>query len=175
MYEITYISKNEQEPVVKNLLKEMQAKIISEEDLGRKRFTYPIGKEQAGFYTTIIFEIDNNKLAKFSQKLKMEDGILRYLIVKKIDVSKTIETPKKEVVSEKVITETELPAVEIPKKAKAEKTAKVIEKKPKKKTSVVKVPKIEKVAPQKEEKEVTVTEEDRLKKLDEKLDELLKE
>ena len=49
MYEITFITKEEQNNDVIDAVKKFEGKIIEEQKLGRKKFTFPIKKEEAGF------------------------------------------------------------------------------------------------------------------------------
>ena len=80
MYEITFITREEKLDDVKKTIEKNEGKIISENFLGRRRFSYPIKKEDAGFYTSYIFEIDPVKLKEIHKMLGMKTEIIRYLI-----------------------------------------------------------------------------------------------
>lgn len=193
IYEITLITKEDiGEKSIKNVLTALDGKILSTSSIGEKQFAYKINKEDRGFYTTVLFEIDPDKVSELNKKLSLTEEIIRFLIVakkpaqllepeekmlpeiKKIEEPKEIEQPK----------EIEAPEViEAPVKVEAPKEEiKEVEEKPKetKKKAVEKV-KLEKPAKTKVSTKVTEiekdteSEEDRLKALDEKLDELLKE
>lgn len=184
MYEITFITKEEKNSEVKTILESMGGKILGERFLGRKKFAYPINKEIAGFYQCLDFAIDPEKFLELNSKLVLEKSILRYLIIKKelkkardkkleIKVAKeTLPTLPK---LEKLVKEETILESPIKRPAKAKATIKVQEKSLKPITTVT-PPKL-KERPKKliESKEETILEEERLKKLDEKLEELLKE
>jgi len=181
-YEITFITQEDQkEKPVKTILEGLNGKILNTSSLGQKTLAFPIKKEKSGFYTTVNFEIEPEKLTDLNKKLALEEEILRFLIVniqpaaaiaELPAISKTeitepqpteiIVEPKKEVIIEP---ETEI--VELKEKAvKPKKTVKekVVKEKPVKASKAVK-----------ELIEEPVSEEERLDALDKKLEELLKE
>lgn len=162
-YEITILTKEDlQEKPVKDEIKAFSGKILTTNSLGQKQLAYPIKKEKNAFFTTLVFEIEGEKLFDLNKKLGLKDEILRHLIIispKAKTVLPAPRTPK-------------VPAVEIAKK-ELEIAPPTKEEAPKE--EIVKLIK-PKVVPKKvEKKEETLSEEDRLKALDEKLDELLKE
>jgi len=163
-YELTFIidgniADNEHTEIfkkVKDLLLENKAEIISEIELGRKKLSYSINKSQKGNYFSIEFNVDANLLKTLSNKLKLEKGILRFLMIKK--PADAINKPIEEKSEEKK--KSEKPAKE--KKAKIEK---------------IEQPKKEEVKIETEEKESVKEEktDNKIEKdeLDEKLDEIL--
>jgi len=190
MYEITFITKVEENSDVKDTIKKLDGKILEEQKLGRKKFTFPIKKEEAGFYTSTIFEIMPEKLAALDKILLLKPEILRYLIIAKKVISeskkeKKIEKPA--IVKEPIIPmvkpqteKVEAEKIEKP-KSKAEikpaSTEKIEVKKeePKTEKEVVKE-KVEKAPPKlKVESKEPKDEEERLKALEEKLEEILKD
>lgn len=203
MYEITFITKEEKDPVVKSTIEGMEGKILSESSLGRKKFVYPIKKEDAGFYTTYIFELDPQKVNNLNSVLRLKGQVLRYLIIsKKALVAKPVkekakvekeeikEVKKSEVIAtpEKV----EKPVAKKETKKPAEKAKKQTAKKNVKTpeiTEVVEKPEVtakEKVAEEPKEKKIkeekpqqteesVPDEKERLKALEDKLEEILKD
>lgn len=191
--------------IVKDMLTKIEAKIEFDYPMGRKNFAYPIQKENAGYYYTYFFNTSPEEIEKLNRDLKTERKILRYLIVKNnenlevikervIKIKKENKKPRnlekvaykpiekemypeitKKAVKkvEEKITETEEPKKEIEKIAK--KTKKTVSKKTTKKTETETKPtdKTEKV--DKETDTKAKNEEERIKKLEEKLDELLNE
>lgn len=224
MYEITFITKEENDQIVADQIEKLGGKINFKEELGRKKFVYPIKKLVAGFYSTIYFEIEGKKLIDLEKKLLLNKDVIRFLLLKS---QKTLKDLRKKPESEKTYQPASKTAViETPeiikkekeisiKKAQAEdkeevkseikekikdevkeKTKKAapkkailkkeVKKKPeqeiKKETKETKKIQQEKIKPVEEkpakktpEKEVEITEAERLKKLEEKLDELLKD
>lgn len=89
-YEITFITKEPfdsaqgkelKDSLVKKDIESFGGKILSENKLGQKTFTYPIQKEKGGFYTAYIFEIEADKVQELNRKLTMKEEILRHLII----------------------------------------------------------------------------------------------
>lgn len=189
MYEITFIAKNEKDVIVRKTVEMFGGKVLNSYSLGRKKLSYKIKKQTAGFYEVITFEIKSDKLPELEKKLLLEPEILRFLVAKKlparhvvlkkkeketikaeniqmIDSKKKAEIkpePKKEMIEEKKKT------VEIEAPVKDEAIAEAEEK-----TQFVKKT-VKPPAPQPKVKEMEATEEERLEALEEKLSELLKE
>lgn len=168
-YEIVYIAKDEADPGLKKMITDKGGKITQEKCLDRKKFAYAIKKEVGGIYTIVYFDIESDKLASLESKIKLNEKILRYLIIKS---EKIISKPDKPVEKELKI-----------EKIKIERREVVPEKKPAAKIKEKVLPKVEKekiitpVRPTIEiaGKEKEISEEERLQRLEEKLDELLKE
>ncbi|MFA6492810.1 MAG: 30S ribosomal protein S6 [Patescibacteria group bacterium] len=168
-YEITFLTIEElKNPAVDGptpeIIESLSGKIVSASSLGRKQLVYKVEKQSEAYFSTIVFEISEEKVAELNRKLNLKEEILRHLIVatKKSKgalpkISKKVEeelAPEKQVKEEKV------------EEAKSE-----IEKETK-----VKAPKVTKTpAKPKKAVEPEIDEEERLKTLDEKLNELLKE
>lgn len=210
-YEITFITleaPKDNEPV-KELIQKADGKIVSSVLVGEKTFTYPINKQEKGFYSKVVFEIEGDKIDDINKKLTLNEDVLRFLLIFKkpsdlleaenakirkaaralAEANPTIPAvieEKKSLVPEEKI-ETKEIAIEEPKEiiqaevietkkpAKTAKPAKEVKKEAKTAAKPVvkeKTVKEEKVA---EIETETQSEEDRLKELDKKLDELLKE
>ncbi|MCL5410442.1 MAG: 30S ribosomal protein S6 [Patescibacteria group bacterium] len=172
-YEITFLTKEDlkEKPVSKEI-EALDGKIISTSTLGQKQLSYKIQKEKEAYFTTVIFEINPEKITELNRKLNLKDEILRHLIV----IFKKKET------STKITKKEELSTKEKPEPKEEKKIAEVEAKeeteieKVKKETKTPKKVQIPAVKPKKVEKpEIELGEEERLKALDEKLDELLKE
>lgn len=92
-YEITYLTANEQDsPKVGELLSSLGANISREVPLGTRRMSYPIKKLTSAFYSTIVFNIEPERLGAMESRLRLAPFIVRHLIVarptKKVDVKK---------------------------------------------------------------------------------------
>ena len=55
------------------------------QDWGRKRLAYKIGKKHEGHYVILNFQLDSKHLKKMEQSLRMNDQVLRHLLVNKDD------------------------------------------------------------------------------------------
>ena len=197
MYEITFITKEENDSNdVKSLMEKLKIKILKEESLGRKKFAYPIKKEVAGYYNTFYFKTDGKILTDLEKKILLNSKVLRFLIVKSennLEKSKlNIKTEAKKEIAQN-INKTKIKSKtkkdkNIDSEQKIQKQTKKNVKKAKK-TKTSKKNKNDKLVKKQEEEikeipntskkqelsEEETTEEERLAKLEEKLDELLKD
>lgn len=90
-YEIMFIVKaNLDEAALGNITKEIQGlisnsngKVIEFKDMGRKKLAYEINKEVAGFYYLMNAEADNLTIQEFDRKLRINENVIRHLILKK--------------------------------------------------------------------------------------------
>jgi small subunit ribosomal protein S6 len=198
-YEITIITKEDlKEDVVKKEIESLGGKIIKSDALGQKQLAFPIKKETAGYYTAVIFEMEPEKLLDLNRKLSLKNEIIRHLIIiSRVDRIAAQEQARPEKKETEEVAEA---AVEAPEEKVAEEP--VVEEKPakpaKKPVAIEKAPEAEIVeVPTEKPKEVKkparkasgksakdaeadakepeVSTEERLKALDQKLDELLKE
>jgi len=156
-YELTYIISDQfsEAEVLKHVAEVKKllpnGKLIEEKAWGKRDLAYPIKKQKAGYYFTFIFQSEPSALHSLNQKLKLQEGVLRYLIVK-------TELPKEKMAEKK----TEKPEP----KAEAK-----TEEKPKKRKPAQKELKVKKAKLTTElEKEA-----EQMKVLEEKLKEILKE
>ena len=153
-YELTYllpVSLSENEIVkesekIKKILG--NGKIIEEKALGKRKLSYPIKKGDFGYYTNIVFEFEPEEIKKIDSEIKMQENILRHLIVSAKETPKPIEK-KEEKVEEKL-------KVKPPTSLKLRGASK---------KAVVAKTKLKKPEPV----------EEKIKELDEKLEEILKE
>lgn len=90
-YEIMFIVKATlDETALNNITKEVQSlindgnsKVIEFKDMGRKKLAYQIKKEISGFYYLMNVEASNDVIQEFDRKLRINENILRHLILKK--------------------------------------------------------------------------------------------
>lgn len=145
---------------VKKLISDLGGTITHEENLGGKKLAYPIKNIYRGFYLLIHFKINAKKIKELDPKLKLASEILRYMITTTI---KSKPRPEKKLKRKKVeldIFEQELLKKPSPSKTTADKEEKdVSDKAPKKEEKQEKPKKSKKID---------------LKKLGDKIDELLK-
>ena len=66
----------------KDILTNMGAEIINEENWGLKKLAYPIEKKATGFYELVEFKAEPTVIANFELQLRRDERILRYLTVK---------------------------------------------------------------------------------------------
>lgn len=90
-YEIMFIVKATlEETALNNITKEVQklitdnkSTVIEFKDMGRKKLAYPINKEVSGFYYLMNVEANRETIEEFDRKLRINENILRHLILKK--------------------------------------------------------------------------------------------
>ena len=90
-YEIMFIVKSTlEESKLNTITKEIQklitdnkSNVIEFKDMGRKRLAYPINKEVSGFYYLMNVEATTEVIQEFDRKLRINENILRHLILKK--------------------------------------------------------------------------------------------
>lgn len=82
---------------VKALIERFNGSITAVDDWGRKRYAYEIEKVKEGWYVFIKFQAEPNAPAEIEQRMRIMDGIHRYLIVsdeKELTVKHEPEQPK---------------------------------------------------------------------------------
>ncbi|WP_341779097.1 30S ribosomal protein S6 [Levilactobacillus sp. HBUAS70063] len=93
-YEITYIIRPDLDDAAKtalverfdNLLKDNGADILDSKDWSKRRFAYEIGGFNEGIYHVITLNAnDDTALNEFDRLSKINDNILRHMIVKRED------------------------------------------------------------------------------------------
>jgi len=90
-YEIMFIVKATlEESALNSIVKEVQnlisnngSKVIEFKEMGRKKLAYPINKEVSGFYYLMNVEANTETVQEFDRKLRINENILRHLILKK--------------------------------------------------------------------------------------------
>ncbi|MDR0932541.1 MAG: 30S ribosomal protein S6 [Victivallales bacterium] len=63
------------------LISSLGGKVESSTPMGRRQFTYEIKKRKAGIYFDFIFELDAEKVIDIKEKYKLDDRILRNMIL----------------------------------------------------------------------------------------------
>lgn len=58
-------------------------KIFFEDNLGKKRFAYPIKKINQGYYLLSQFSMEPDKIQKLDSNMRLSEQILRHIIVKR--------------------------------------------------------------------------------------------
>lgn len=53
------------------------------QEWGKRRLAYKIGKKHEGNYLIVNFQMDSKQTKKLEQAFRLNDGVLRYLLVNK--------------------------------------------------------------------------------------------
>ena len=89
-YEIMFIVKTtideatvkKTEAEMSKIITDMKGKVIDAKDMGQRELAYPINKEVNGFYYVFNFEADNEAVAELDRKARINENIIRHLIIK---------------------------------------------------------------------------------------------
>jgi small subunit ribosomal protein S6 len=88
-YEFLYILDPQEETTkktiedVKERYKQIGARVLKEEEMGKRRLTFEIRKRTDGFYYLTQIEIDDvSKLREFERELKLNPNIIRFMKVR---------------------------------------------------------------------------------------------
>ena len=68
--------------LVADLVSQVKGKIIETKVLGTRPLAYPIKKETTGWYAFYVVELPEDGVAQLDQLVKVDEKILRYLIVR---------------------------------------------------------------------------------------------
>jgi len=69
--------------IIESMIKVFKGKIKSSKDWGKIEFEYKIKKNTSGNFLFFEIELDKDKAKDIDQKLRLEENILRFLLVKK--------------------------------------------------------------------------------------------
>ena len=64
------------------LLTTLKAKVTDSKDMGTRDLAYPINKLESGFYMFYNVEMSADAAKKLSDKMRMEDYMIRHLLIK---------------------------------------------------------------------------------------------
>lgn len=67
---------------IKKLIEELEGKVEKTSEWGKKEFTYPIKKKNLGYYFFWELILPPGAVSELDGKLKLEEEIIRYLLVK---------------------------------------------------------------------------------------------
>lgn len=68
---------------VQDLITRFSGTIEKIDDWGKRRLAYEINKVNEGFFSFITFEAPSNAPAEIESRVRIMEGVLRYLIVRK--------------------------------------------------------------------------------------------
>ncbi|MBQ4263338.1 MAG: 30S ribosomal protein S6 [Bacilli bacterium] len=89
-YEIMFIIKaeldeksvKETEKAMEKVLTDMKSKIVNTKDMGQRKLAYPIKKQVRGYYFVLNVEATKEAVNEFDRKAKIDENILRHLIIR---------------------------------------------------------------------------------------------
>lgn len=69
--------------MVQDLIEKSDGKNLKTNHLGRRQLAYPIKKSEEGIYVIFNFDAQGNIAQELEKKLKLEEAVLRHLILRK--------------------------------------------------------------------------------------------
>lgn len=158
---------------VRTIITDNQGTIVKEENLGKKKFGYPIKHQHHGTYVSIAFDAETKHVNEIDRKLRLNSEVLRFLITTRV-VRSAEEIKEQEGLRERIQTKRRHAFEKARATADAERAG--VEK-PDGKVKVKDLIKEEKVEEKPKEKLQAVKKEEKpevsLEELDKKLDKLL--
>lgn len=164
---------------VAGFIKKTDGEVLSQEDWGKRKLAYKVTKNDFGVYVLVQFQTESTKLREIERNLHLSEEIMRSMIVSLPEVKEIRQKTKSKVektenllepIEEEIKMETEK---EIKKPASKKTVQKEVAAKEKPKKTTRKTETQAKTQIKETGKKAT-DEKERMKKLDEKLEELLK-
>lgn len=88
-YEIMFILKSNEEEAIKSevsnlkaIITDMSGEITNEKEMGNRKLAYPIKKELNGYYYVMNVNANNDAIAEFDRKAKINENVIRHLIIR---------------------------------------------------------------------------------------------
>jgi len=88
-YEIMFILKSNEEEAIKSQVSEMKAiitdmkgEITNEKEMGNRKLAYPINKELNGYYYVMNVNANNEIVAEFDRKARINENVIRHLVIR---------------------------------------------------------------------------------------------
>lgn len=66
---------------IKDFIAELSGEITKEQSVQKKKLAYPIQKVRQGYFGYMLFNLDPQNLKSLDKKLKLEESLLRYMII----------------------------------------------------------------------------------------------
>ena len=90
-YELTIIlpaktttaKKKSAQALVEKLVKTLKGKMLKTDDWGELKLSYKILENESGIFLHYWLELDKQAVNDINNKLRLEEGIIRYLLVRK--------------------------------------------------------------------------------------------
>lgn len=80
--EVTSQKKNSFIQKLEKTLNEVKGEILNTQEWGKIDLQYPIKKNNVGFFLHFTLKLEKSLLKKLNEKLRIDDDIIRYLLVK---------------------------------------------------------------------------------------------
>ena len=68
---------------IKKVITDLKGEVKKVAEWGKKELTYPIKKKDVGYYFLWNLKLSSKAASKLESKLKLEEGLMRYLLVRR--------------------------------------------------------------------------------------------
>lgn len=68
---------------IKKIIDDSGGKVGKIEEWGKRQLSYPIKKQKEGVYLLLTLELEGKEAKKIEEKLKLEEAVLRHLLIRK--------------------------------------------------------------------------------------------
>lgn len=85
---VVIVNPNLEEESIKNLIKKFSdlintdGKVISVEEMGKRKLAYEIKKQKEGFYIVLKFEAKPELIAELERNYRITDEVMKFIVVK---------------------------------------------------------------------------------------------
>ncbi|MBC7328922.1 30S ribosomal protein S6 [bacterium] len=77
------LSDEEREKIIEAVKNEIKGEVLNVEEWEKRQLAYKINRKTEGYYVVILFQTTGDTLKELDQFLKLQEGILRHMIVRK--------------------------------------------------------------------------------------------
>ena len=93
---------NQADALIENVkgIIESSANLVHIDNWGKRRLSYPIRKRSEGYYVVYVFECEPSFVAQLNQALRVNEAILRHMIVLYEDDLEELKTAQDEAIDE---------------------------------------------------------------------------
>ena len=64
----------------------LEGKVLSTDKMGRKKLSYDIQKYRDGYFAVLTFEMEANQVEKFRRQLRLNENIIRTMLLETSEV-----------------------------------------------------------------------------------------
>ena len=76
---------------LKKLIEQVKGKVDGIQELGKKQLSFPVKKNEEGYYYTLNFSTDPKLIQKLTEQLRIMDAIIRFMIKRRFDVESIVK------------------------------------------------------------------------------------
>lgn len=80
--DLTEARLNELNTKLQQIVEAHKGKVLTHDNWGKRKFSYPIDKEARGNYTFLLYSGDNAAVAELERNMRISDDVLRFITVK---------------------------------------------------------------------------------------------